>query len=166
MRLETALGPIDIEVDLGRAPRMGGNFLRYLDRGYYDGASFVRVENHAEDFTGRPIEVPMIQAIIPPDRIPFAPVLFERTQATGLRHVDGTVSAIRISRELVSHRFLICIGDQPDLDLGGRRIPDGQGYGAFGRVVAGMEVVRRIHGSPSRDNAFTPPIPILRARRL
>ena len=35
--------------------------------------------------------------------------------------------------------FFICIGDQPSLDFGGMRNPDGQGFAAFGRVVEGMD---------------------------
>jgi peptidyl-prolyl cis-trans isomerase A (cyclophilin A) len=40
--------------------------------------------------------------------------------------------------------FFICIGDQPELDFGGKRNPDGQGFAAFGKVVQGMDVVRKI----------------------
>ena len=36
-----------------------------------------------------------------------------------------------------THSFFICIGDQPSLDQGGMRNADGQGFAAFGRVVAG-----------------------------
>jgi len=41
--------------------------------------------------------------------------------------------------------FFICIGNQPDLDYGGKRNPDGQGFAAFGRVVSGMDIVRKVH---------------------
>jgi peptidyl-prolyl cis-trans isomerase A (cyclophilin A) len=58
------------------------------------------------------------------------------------------------------------VGDQPELDFGGRRNPDGQGFAAFGRVVRGMEVVRRIWGAPAAEQALTPPIAIRRARLL
>lgn len=166
VRLETALGPIDIEVYPERAPRMATNFLRYLDRGYYDGADFVRVESDAAGPDGNVLGVPMVQADLDPERIRFSPVLFERTTSTGLRHLDGTVSAMRLGKETVGPRFAICIGEQPDLDLGGRRTPDRQGFGAFGRVVSGMDVVHRIHASPSEGGDLTPPVPILSARRL
>jgi peptidyl-prolyl cis-trans isomerase A (cyclophilin A) len=62
--------------------------------------------------------------------------------------------------------FFICIGDQPELDFGGRRNPDGQGFAAFGRVVSGMDVVRRIQQSPADGQRLTPEIKILRIRRL
>ena len=59
--------------------------------------------------------------------------------------------------------FFICIGDQPELDLGGRRKPDGQGFAAFGRVVSGMDVVRRIHAAPADGQSLTPPVTIRKA---
>jgi peptidyl-prolyl cis-trans isomerase A (cyclophilin A) len=62
--------------------------------------------------------------------------------------------------------FFICIGPQPELDFGGARNPDGQGFAAFGRVVEGMDVVRRIQRSPSEAQKLTPPVRIVRARRL
>ncbi len=43
-----------------------------------------------------------------------------------------------------SSEFFICIGDQPELDYGGMRNPDGQGFAAFGKVIEGMDVVRKI----------------------
>ena len=63
---------------------------------------------------------------------------------TGLRHRDGTVSMARDEPGTATSSFFICIGRQPELDFGGRRNPDGQGFAAFGRVVKGMDVVRRI----------------------
>ena len=47
-----------------------------------------------------------------------------------------------------STEIFICIGNQPDLDFGGRRNPDGQGFAAFGKVIDGMDVVRRIQALP------------------
>jgi peptidyl-prolyl cis-trans isomerase A (cyclophilin A) len=48
-----------------------------------------------------------------------------------------------------SSEFFICINDQPELDFGGARNPDGQGFAAFGRVVQGMDIVRRIQQAPA-----------------
>ena len=64
------------------------------------------------------------------------------------------------------HNFFICIGDQPELDFGGKRNPDGQGFAAFGKVTKGMDVVRRIQGAPAEGQALTPMIRIQRAVRL
>ena len=61
--------------------------------------------------------------------------------------------------------FSICVGDQPALDFGGARQPDGQGFAAFGRVVRGMDVVRTIQMGPANGETLTPPIAILHVRR-
>ena len=61
--------------------------------------------------------------------------------------------------------FFICIGDQPSLDQGGLRNPDGQGFAAFGRVVSGMDVVRAIQASPADGQHLTPPVTIRSVRR-
>ena len=45
--------------------------------------------------------------------------------------------------------FSIVIGDRPEMDFGGRRNPDGQGFAAFGRVVRGLAVVKAIQASPT-----------------
>jgi peptidyl-prolyl cis-trans isomerase A (cyclophilin A) len=57
--------------------------------------------------------------------------------------------------------FFICIEDQPELDFGGKRNPDGQGFAAFGQVIDGMDVVTLINQSPAEGQAITPPILIL-----
>ena len=62
---------------------------------------------------------------------------------TGLKHIDGAVSMARGSADSATSGWFICINDQPSLDFGGKRNPDGQGFAAFGRVVSGMDVVRQ-----------------------
>lgn len=63
------------------------------------------------------------------------------------------------------------IGNQPELDFGGKRNADGQGFAAFGRVVAGMDVVRKIQASKTGTSGangtetLDPPIKVLRAYR-
>ena len=62
--------------------------------------------------------------------------------------------------------FFLCVGPQPELDFGGRRNPDGQGFAAFGKVTKGMDVVRRIQTLPVQGQNLTPPIRIQRAVRM
>jgi len=61
--------------------------------------------------------------------------------------------------------FFICIGPQPSLDYEGKRNPDGQGFAAFGRVVKGMDIVRKVQASNAEEQKLTPPIKILKIRR-
>jgi peptidyl-prolyl cis-trans isomerase A (cyclophilin A) len=60
--------------------------------------------------------------------------------------------------------FFVCVGAQPELDFGGRRNPDGQGFAAFGRIARGMEVVRRIHAANAEGQSLRPPIRIVKAK--
>ena len=62
--------------------------------------------------------------------------------------------------------FFVCVGDQPELDFGGKRNPDGQGFAAFGRVVKGMDVVKKIQAAPAEGQALKPAVAITAARRL
>ena len=96
----------------------------------------------------------------------FPAIALERTSRTGLLHTHGTVSMARNGPDTARSDFFICINDQPSLDFGGRRNPDGQGFAAFGRVTRGMDVVRRIHTAPNTEaQRLTPPIRIETIRR-
>jgi peptidyl-prolyl cis-trans isomerase A (cyclophilin A) len=165
--VQTREGDILMEIDTARAPATAANFLRYVDGGFYDGGRFhrtVRVGNQL----GQAALIDVIQAGINPARAreAFPPIRLERTGTTGLRHVDGVVSMARDGPDTATSDFFICIGDQPALDLGGARNPDGQGFAAFGRVVKGMAVVRRIQRAAADGQHLTPPILIRSARRL
>ncbi len=164
--LRTGLGDVEIEVDAGHAPVTAANFLRYVDGGHYDGGRFhrtVRLDNQP----GKTVLIEVVQAGANPTpaRSGFAPIPLERTRDTGLRHRDGTVSMARDTPDSATSDFFVCLGDQPELDFGGKRNPDGQGFAAFGRVVAGMDVVRRIQLAPADGQSLTPPVPIVSARR-
>ena len=161
--LQTQQGPIEIEVDAVRAPATAANFLRYVEAGRYDGGVFhrtVRLDNQPAN----KVKIEVVQAGPAPGGRDFEAILLERTSLTGLRHVEGTVSMARDGPDSATSDFFICIGDQPELDFGGRRNPDGQGFAAFGRVVRGMDVVRAIQGAPADGQHLTPPIKILSAR--
>lgn len=167
VRLTTALGEIDLEIDVAHAPVSAANFLRYVDAGRYDGGRFHRTVRPDTE-TRKDVAIEVIQGGGAPEREKedFPPIPLERTSTTGLKHRDGTLSMARDGPDTATSDFFVCVGDQPRLDFGGARNPDGQGFAAFGRVVRGMEIVRRIQGSPAQGQALTPPIAILSARRL
>lgn len=156
----TSLGNIEVEVDTIRAPITSANFLRYVDLGFYRFGRFhrtVRPDNQPKD----KIKIAVVQAGLDSLRVKDFPAIpLERTRITGLSHKDGTISMARDGPNTATSDFFICIGDQPSLDFGGKRNPDGQGFAAFGRVVLGMDVVRRIQASPARGQTLDPPIPI------
>ena len=166
--METALGVIEIEVDVKRAPRTAANFLKYVDAGLYAGGRFHRtVRPDTESRTDFPIQV--VQAGINPARRAegFPAIAMESTQTTGILHKDSVVSMARAGADSATSDFFICIGDQPELDFGGRRNADGQGFATFGRVISGMDVVRKIQAAPVRPKTQTlePPVAIMRATR-
>lgn len=165
--VETDAGQIRIELDDARAPATVANFLRYVDAGRYDGGSFFRTVRPDNQAQAR-VPIAVIQAGVPEAREAddFPPIPIERTRDTGLRHTDGAVSMARAGPDTATSSFFVCVGDQPELDFGGRRNPDGQGFAAFGRVVHGLDVVRRIHGGAADGERLTPPVRIVRVRRM
>jgi peptidyl-prolyl cis-trans isomerase A (cyclophilin A) len=169
---ETTMGEIVIEVNVAKAPITSANFLRYVDEGWYDAGRFHRtVRPETETNTTHPIQV--IQAgrrQVPRAQAPsFPAVTLERTRDTGLTHVDGAVSMARVAGQPDSggSDFFIAIGPQPSLDFAGGRNTDGQGFAVFGRVVSGMDVVKKIQAAPVRPGTQTlePPVAITKARR-
>ena len=162
----TDLGDFVVEVDEGRAPASARNFLRYVDAGRYRGGAFHRTVNTSPDNQpGKAVKIDVVQAGAAPGK-DFPPVALERTRDTGLTHVDGAISMARDGPDTATSDFFVCVGPQPELDHGGRRNPDGQGFAAFGRVVSGMDVIRRIHAAPARGQSLDPPVRILEAARL
>jgi peptidyl-prolyl cis-trans isomerase A (cyclophilin A) len=164
VQIETSAGDIVVEVDAQHAPITAANFLRYVDRQLYDGANFYRA------MPGGPNRG-LIQAGVD-HRRRLLPIAHEPTSRTGLSHVDGAVSIARDAPGTATADITIMLGDMTYLDAGG---VDPDGYAVFGRVVEGMEVVRRIHASPTsptegegamRGQMLSPRIQIVAARRL
>jgi len=165
--VETALGEIELLVDVAHAPVTARNFLLYVEDGRYDGGRFHRTVT-PENQPDKKVKIDVIQAGVPleGEKLDRTPIPLERTRDTGLAHVDGAVSMARDTPDSATSDFFICIGAQPSLDFGGARNPDGQGFAAFGRVVRGLDVVRRIWRSPAKGQALEPPVQIVRARLL
>ena len=165
VRIDTDLGPIQIQLEPDKAPRTVANFLRYVDAKAYDGGRFwrtVRLDNQPDKL----VKIQVIQGGAAREDKDFPPIALERTRDTGLRHLDGNLSMARAEPDTATNEFFICIGDQPELDFGGKRNPDGQGFAAFGRVVRGMEVVRKIQARPDKEQALLRPVRILSVQRL
>jgi peptidyl-prolyl cis-trans isomerase A (cyclophilin A) len=162
--IQTEKGDIVVEIDRVRAPVTAANFLRYVDAGLYDGSTFHRTVTLTNQPNDR-VRIEVIQGGELPAGKEFPPIVHETTARTGLRHVDGAISMARDKPGTAASSFFICVNDQPELDYGGRRNPDGQGFAAFGRVVRGMEVVRAIQASPAQGQRLAPPIKIISVRR-
>lgn len=155
VHIETELGMITAEIDTVRAPITGTNFLQYVDMNMYTGGTFyraVRLDNQPDN----EVKIEVIQGGISParsdDRLP--PIRMEPTGETGILHLDGVLSIARAGPDTGQGEFFICIGPQPELDQHGRRNPDGWGFAAFGRVIEGMDVVRRIQARETDGQYF------------
>lgn len=164
--LETSAGTILLETD-PRAPVTAANFLRYVDDGRFDGTDFYRGME-----LGAGNGVVQGGTASAPDRI-LPPIVHEPTSQTGLRHVDGAVSMARFDPGTADGDFFIIVGNLPGFDAG-RAAPDDPGFAVFGRVVAGMDVVRAILAAPKsptegegfmRGQMLDPRVRIVSARR-
>ena len=173
--VQTELGDIVVEVDQAKAPNTSANFLKYVDAGHYNGGTWhrtVKLDNQPESA----VKIEVIQAGVNPEfaKSGFPPIALERTSVTGLLHKDGVISMARGMPDSATSGWFICVNDQPSLDFGGARNPDGQGFAAFGRVVAGMDVVRKIQNAPpstdrktnTEAQRLTPPIKIVKVERV
>ena len=153
----TSHGEIRIALDVRNAPVTTANFLRYVDGKHYDGATFYRAVRYENDNGNPKIEV--VQGGIRGVEAPFDPIAHEDTRQTGILHTDGVISMARDGIGTASSEFFICIGDQPDLDMGQPRYADNQGFAAFGRVVAGMDVVKTSTGCRPMRPVTAPTLP-------
>lgn len=158
VRLTTTAGSIRFELYPDRAPVTVANFLKYIDGGHFVGGSFyrvVRMDNQEQNA----IKIEVIQGGLSgiENAKSFGSIALERTNETNLKHLNGTLSMARSDPDSGTSEFFICINDQPSLNFGGKRNPDGQGFAAFGRVVEGMDVVfwiQRMKTIPSDLNTL------------
>lgn len=144
--LETPAGRIVIELETTRAPITAGNFLKYVDQKRLDGVKFYRTVKAGDKFGFVQFGV----AGDPKRMLP--PIAHERTDVTGVKHRNGTISTARFEPGSARGEFTISVGDQPSLDANPSAPADATqtnlGYAAFGRVVEGMEVIVKIMDAP------------------
>lgn len=163
--IKTEKGDITVEVDLARAPVTAANFLRYVDAKLYDGSVFhrtVTLDNQPDNA----VRIEVIQGGLLSEEKDFPPIAHETTATTGLKHFDSAISMARGTPGSATSSFFFCIGSQPELDFGGKRNPDGQGFAAFGKVISGMDVVKAIHVLPAEGQSLKPAVKIISVRRI
>jgi peptidyl-prolyl cis-trans isomerase A (cyclophilin A) len=165
--LSTDAGDMELELDVKHAPLSARNFLRYVEAGHYDGGRFFRAVTMTNQPTNE-FKIQVVQAEASPARRRefFPPIPLERTRDTGLRHVDGSLSMARNGPDTARDSFSIVIGDQPEMDFGGRRNADDQGFAVFGRVVKGMDVAKKIQSGEVNGQQLLAPVRIRSAKRI
>jgi peptidyl-prolyl cis-trans isomerase A (cyclophilin A) len=152
VKIVTGSGTVVVALDAKRAPKTVANFLHYVDAGFYNGGSFFRAipgfviqggNKSRERHTDPKLEL-------------------EPPITTGLRNVDGAISMARTADpNSATSEFFICDGNQPTLD-GSMTAP---GYAAFGHVVRGMDVVRKIARLPADAQMLATPVRIVKIVR-
>ncbi len=164
--IKTKFGDIEIELYPGKAPKSAGAFLSYIDSGFYKGCLFYRVLKQ-ENQPSAAFKTELIQGGIWQTKIKnLTAIPHETTKQSGISHIDGTISLARTLPGTATTEFFICVGDQPAYDYGGDANPDKLGYAAFGKVMKGMNVVRKIHQQPENGESFSPAIDIINIVRL
>lgn len=171
--MQTSEGPILLELDAEHAPMSVVNFLKYVAVRRYDGTEIYRAMKYGSQDEAR---AGLIQGRARWDgRAIIPPVKHEPTTKTGLKHVDGAISFARGAVDTATSDFFITLGTMPALDADSAAAGDNQGYAVFGRVIDGMDVVRKIHALPISATAgegimkgqiLDKPVRILTTRRL
>jgi len=166
--IETKYGEIEIELYADKAPKTVGAFISYIDSGFYENTSFYRVLN-MNNQPSNAHKTEILQGGLWRTKnekarsIPGIP--HESTGTTGVKHEDGVISLARLAPGTANAEFFICIDDQPGLDQGGENVEDKLGYAAFGKVIRGMSVVRKIYMQNDRNQYLDPPVAIYNIRR-
>ncbi len=166
VRFDTSAGPIVVALDAKRTPATTRNFLAYVDDGRFDGTVFYRAARRKSDPA-----LGFVQGGIRTDaRRILPPFPHERTDRTGVKHVDGAISmARRPEPNSAGGNFVLLLGAMPSMDAKGSF----DGYAAFGRIVGGRETVKRILARATgggmdamKGQMILDPVRIVRARRL
>ncbi|WP_016746069.1 peptidylprolyl isomerase [Rhizorhabdus wittichii] len=167
----TSEGPILLELEKERAPITTSNFLRYADTKRFDNTTFYR----AVAVPNAP-ELGLVQGGIKFDPKKVLPgIAHEPTTKTGLKHVDGTISMGRNAPGTAAGDFFIVVGDMTYMDANPSAPGDNLGYAAFGHVVEGMDVVKKILAAPRsptlgegvmKGQMLAAPIKIISVRRV
>jgi peptidyl-prolyl cis-trans isomerase A (cyclophilin A) len=169
--ITTTLGAITLELYADKAPITAANFLKYVDRRLYDGATFYRASKPPGQAAN---DYGTVQGGLQNDpKKVLAPIAHESTLKTGLKHVDGTISMGRHAPGSAQADWFICIGDMAYLDADPKE-PKNPGFAAFGHVTGGMDVARQILGQPTdpdrgvgamKGEMLVKPVRILTIRR-
>jgi peptidyl-prolyl cis-trans isomerase A (cyclophilin A) len=156
-----------IAVCVAEAPISSAYFLADVDAGMLDGSSIFRIVNLHNQPETVPAKIEVLQMGLRGLDPTIAPTIrHEATGITGLRHRRGTISLARFAPGAVYHSIFVCMRDEPALDEGGARNPDGLGFAAFGFVAEGFAHLQRLYAENARAPEYpVPPMRLLRVRR-
>lgn len=169
----TELGTITADLFHKQAPITVKNFVRYADSGRFNGITFYRAMKL--DWGTQPNGI--IQAGIRDGAKLLPPIAHEPTSQTGIKHKAGTLSMARLAPGTARSDFTILMSELQGFDADPASTnPESQaGYAAFGQVVSGMDVARKIFEAPRsatlgegvmKGQMLSPPIKVLKVVRV
>jgi len=133
--MKTSMGDIKIELDKAKAPVTVENFLGYVNDKFYDGTIYHRVIP-AFMIQGGGFDKDMSQK--------KTKAAIKNEASNGLKNTNGTIAMARTSDpNSATAQFFINTKDNVFLDYK-NDTPQGMGYAVFGKVVDGMDVVKKI----------------------
>ena len=155
--ISTSMGNIKVDLDQKRAPATVANFLKYVKDKHYDGTVFHRViKGFMIQGGGFDDKLHQVGATYPP---------VQNESGNGLKNVVGAVAMARTGVvDSANDQFFINTHENGFLDHRDDS-PGGFGYAVFGKVVAGMDVVRKIEAvrtetKPSGDGVPLRDVPV------
>ena len=167
IEMKTDYGSIYVKLFVKEAPTTCNNFLRYIDEHRYKDFHFYRTVTMSNQPMSN-IKIEVIQGGLGFEKHPQKPppILHETTNATGIKHMNGTISMARIEPGSASSEIFICINDQPELNYGGRRNIDAQGFAAFSKVIKSLNLVKGIHSLAEKDQFLNKEVEVNSIRRI
>ncbi len=172
--LLTSEGPVLLEIETDRAPVTAKNFLRYVDAKRLDNAAFYRSVGQI-GAPGIP-DYGFAQGGVQynPKKL-FPSIAHEPTSKTGLSHTDGAISMARLAPGTANGDWFIIVGDMKSMDANPAAPGDNLGYAVFGKVIEGMDVIKKIVVAPKsptlgegvmKGQMLAPQIKIISAKRV
>lgn len=151
VKIETPQGAIVIELYADKAPITVANYLKYVDRGLFNGATFYRASK-PPGYAGN--DYGLVQGGLQNDpKKVLPPIAHESTIKTGLTHkTDGTISMGRHAPGTAQADWSITLGDMSYLDADPKNPKANPGFAAFGQVVEGLDVIKKIIVLPTDPN--------------
>lgn len=159
-RFISALGSFTIRLEREAAPVTSAYFQRKFTEPQFVKASVFRIVTEANSSVEPTVPIEVIQLGLDRNEGQLDRIVHESTDKSGLEHRQWAVSAARFGKGEVYPSCFICMRDEPDLDHGGRRHPDGDGFAVFGRVTSGFDTLKRIFERAEKTDYLSETIPL------
>ena len=148
--ISTSMGDIEAELYPAKAPETVKNFLAYAADGHYNGTVFHRVikgfmiqgGGMTPDLSQKPTKAPI-----------------KNEAGNGLKNEVGTLAMARTNVvDSATSQFFINVKDNDFLDHKSET-PQGFGYAVFGKVIGGMDVVKKIENVSTTNKGMYQDVP-------